>query len=180
MDAANTQLIYAAAAVLCAGVACVFDLRDRRIPNRLTGPALLAGLGAHWAISGRQDMAEAAVAAVLGGLVFLVFYLAGGMGAGDVKLVAATASLVGMSSLPALLISTAIAGALFAIAISACRGVLRQTIANTWAVLAHHKTNGLLEHPELNLANPSAMRLPYALPIAAGCFATLLKAVAHR
>jgi prepilin peptidase CpaA len=125
-------------------------------------------------------MAEAALAAVLGGFVFVVFYLAGGMGAGDVKLVAATASLVGMSSLPVLLVSTGVAGALFALALSAGRGVLRETVVNTWIVLGHHRSNGLRQHPQLNLRNPSTTRLPYAVPVAAGCVAALLKAVAHQ
>jgi prepilin peptidase CpaA len=125
-------------------------------------------------------LADAASAALLAGLVFLMFYLAGGMGAGDVKLMAASASIVGLSALGTLLIFTGLAGGLLAVGVSVTRGVLRQTLANTWAVAAHHRLNGLSAHPELNLRNTETIRLPYALPVAAGCLAVLAKAMVQR
>ena len=177
MDPTKNQVIYAALALGCASVACIFDLRHRRIPNRLTGPALLAGVAAHAAFSGWKGLADAVSSALIAGFVFLLFHLAGGMGAGDVKLMAATASMVGLSSVGTLLISTGLAGALLAIGVSVARGVLRQTLANTWAVAAHHRFNGLSHHPELNLKNTDTIRLPYAVPVAAGCLFVLAKAL---
>jgi prepilin peptidase CpaA len=46
-------------------------------------------------------------------------------------------------------------------------------LRNTAVVLAHHGRWGLKPHPELNLDNPRTLRLPFALPIAAGCLVTL-------
>ncbi|HKO18814.1 MAG TPA: A24 family peptidase, partial [Acidobacteriaceae bacterium] len=145
-DPSQTQLIYAAIAAVCACLACVFDIRDRRIPNRLTGPVLFLGIAAHACLSGWKGLADAMVAACLGGLVFLLFHFAGGMGAGDVKLMAATAAVVGSPSLGILLISTGLAGGLLALGMSVARGVLRQTMANVLAVAVHHHSNGLSPH----------------------------------
>ena len=180
IDLPKTQVIYAAVAVVCASMACVFDLRHRRIPNRLTGPALLAGIAAHASFAGWKGAADSASAALIAGFVFLLFHLAGGMGAGDVKLIAASASLVGMSSLAALLIATGLAGGLLAVGVSVARGVLRQTLTNTCAVAAHHRLNGLSPHPELNLKNADTIRLPYAVPVAAGCLFVLARAMVQR
>jgi prepilin peptidase CpaA len=173
IDPSKIQVIYAGAAAACACLACVFDLRESRIPNWLTAPLLLAGLLAHTWSSHWRGLADAVVAALLAGVVFLLFHLAGGMGAGDVKLMAATAGMIGLSSVGTLLISTALAGGLFAIAVSLARGVFRETFANASALLTHHGTRGLVPHPEFNLTNPTTIRLPFAVPIAAGCLYTL-------
>jgi len=179
-DPSKLQLIYAGIAAVCAGVACVFDIRNRRIPNRLTGPIFLVGLAAHTFFSGWKGLTDAMVAAFVGGIVFLLFYLAGGMGAGDVKLMAATASVVGLPSIGSLLISTGIAGGLLALGVSVTRGVLRQTMANTFALTVHHRLNGLSPHPKLNLRNPDTIRLPYAVPVAVGCLCVVAKAMVQR
>src|ERR1700719_3526491 len=102
--------MYATAAVLCALIGAAYDVKDRRVPNFLTGPAIVFGLALHASFGGFRELAMAAAAAVASGLIFLIFYLAGGMGAGDVKLIAAVASVAGLASAAPLLILTALAG----------------------------------------------------------------------
>jgi prepilin peptidase CpaA len=41
-----------------------------------------------------------------------------------------------------------------------------------FALLRHHLALGLTPHPELNVENGAALRLPYAMAIAAGSFLT--------
>jgi prepilin peptidase CpaA len=41
-------------------------------------------------------------------------------------------------------------------------------MVNVCTLAVHHRTSGLEPHPELNLDNAQALRLPYALAIAAG------------
>ena len=173
MDALPQQLIFTAGALLCAGIGSIHDVRERRIPNRLTGPAILAGLALHAIAAGGRGLADSALAGLIAGAIFLVFFLAGGMGAGDVKLMAAVGCIAGLAPLPLLVISTAIAGAVFALAVSIRGGRLRETLRNVGALLQHHRSQGLTPHPDLNLANPHTLRLPFALPIAAGCLFTL-------
>lgn len=179
MDSLELQVIFAGAATASACVASVFDLRERRIPNWVTGPVLLVGLTAHSFTGHWKGLAESTAAAFLGGVIFLLFHLAGGMGAGDVKLMSACAGVIGLSGLGTLLISTGICGALFAVCVSLLRGVFRQSLANTCAVLAHHSAQGLTPHPEFNLRRGTGIRLPFALPIAAGCAFTLATLAVH-
>lgn len=180
IEPSQIQALYAALAAVSACIACVFDIRDRRIPNRLTGPALLAGLLAHIYFAGWRGLADAVAAAALAGFIFLLFNLAGGMGAGDVKLIAASAAMIGLHPLGVLVISLALAGGLFAIVTAMVRGVLWQSLANASALVAHHRLFGLTPHPELNLQNPKTVRLPFAVPIAAGCIYTLGVALVQR
>lgn len=160
-------LIYASAALICAGLATISDIRERKIPNRLTGPALLCGLTLHLVLGGLHGLGAAAVAALVAGGIFMIFYVAGGMGAGDVKLIAALASLSAAGDVPHLLIATMIIGALFALGLAAWRGALRQTMRNMVMLLVHHSQNGVSAHPELNVSNDNTLRLPYAIPMAA-------------
>jgi prepilin peptidase CpaA len=173
MDAPQQQLMFVAGSLLCAAIGSVHDVRERRIPNRLTGPALLAGLLLHTIFGGWHGLGDSALAGLIAGSIFLIFFLAGGMGAGDVKLMAAVGCIAGLSPLPLVVISTALAGALFALAVSISRGRLRETLRNVFELLRHHSSHGIKPHDELNLGNARTLRLPFALPIAAGCLFTL-------
>jgi len=70
-------------------------------------------------------------------------------------------------------ISTAIAGAVFALAIGIYNRRLGETLCNVVDLLEHHGRHGLKPHPDLTLSNARTLRLPFALPIAAGCLYTL-------
>ena len=174
MTIPNPNIVYGSAALLCAAAAAAFDLRTRRIPNLLTGFSILFGLLLHLILGGWSQLGWSAAAAVIGGGVFLVFYLAGGMGGGDVKLMSAVACISGYHSVMELLLSTAIMGGIFALLLALVRGKLKQTLQNIGALLVHHRIAGLTPHPELNLKNARTLRLPYAIAIAAGCLITLL------
>jgi prepilin peptidase CpaA len=167
------EAVYPAAAALCAFVGAVFDVRSRRIPNFITGPALLFGLLLHVEHGGWRDMFSALAAGLICGAVFLVFYLAGGMGAGDVKLIAAVGCIAGLPNVAYLLVLTALAGGVMGVGLALIRGQLKTTLLNMGSLAAHHGRQGLQPHPELNVFNASTLRLPYAVAIAAGSFITL-------
>lgn len=180
MTVHSTQMIYAATAILCAGIAAVFDLRYRRIPNLLTGPSILIGLLLHLVLGGWSQLGLSAAAAAIGGGLFLIFYLAGGMGAGDVKLMTAIACIAGYRSVLELLLTTLIAGGVFAVALALFRGRLKETFRNIGSLLVHHRIQGLTPHPEINVKNNNTLRLPYAMAIAAGCLVTFAGLFAGR
>jgi prepilin peptidase CpaA len=164
----RAETIYLAAALICAAGGACSDYRRRRIPNAWTAPCAIAGLLLHGWLGGWREMATALLAASLAGTVFLLFYLAGGMGGGDVKLIAAVSACAGLSHVAAILIATALMGGVFALVVALAARRLRQTLANVGRLLAHHGGSGLQPHPELNLAHSQAHRLPYGLAIAAG------------
>lgn len=173
MNALQQQLIFTGGATLCACLAAVHDLRTRRIPNFITGPAFLTGLALHTALRGWGGLSDALMAALVAGGVALLFWIAGGMGAGDVKLMAAAGCLLGFAHLPVFLISTSIAAAVVGIALSAIHGKLGETLSNVGTVVAHHRSHGLRPHPRLNVSAPGTLSLPFAVPIAVGCLVTL-------
>ena len=170
---ASSQLALSVTALGCGLIAAVTDISRQRIPNWLTGPAMLAGLVMHLCIGGWRDMLTSLTALALCGGVFLVFHLAGGMGAGDVKLIAAEGCLLGLSNAGMLLTCTVLCGGVLALSLAILCGRLGQTIRNVLALTAHHGRHGLRPHPEMNVLNNSTLRLPYALAIAAGCGATI-------
>ena len=167
------QLAIAVAAVVCSLIATVTDLRSRRIPNWLTFAAIIIGLALHLCAGGWSDLGRSISAFLLCGAVFLLFNLAGGMGAGDVKLIAAEGCLLGLPNAGVLLACTAICGGILALGLAVSRGRLRQTLGNVLALTVHHSRHGLMPHPELNVLNQSTLRLPYALAIAGGAMLTI-------
>lgn len=80
-------------AVLCLA-ATADDLKRRKIGNRITMPAMLAGLAASTLASGWTGMLHSAIGLCLP-LLLLPLWINGWMGAGDVKLMMATGSLLG-------------------------------------------------------------------------------------
>jgi prepilin peptidase CpaA len=169
----QSDLTYPATASACALVGSVFDVKSRRIPNFVTVPAFLLGLAMHLALGGWRQLLTSLAAGVICGLVFLVFYIAGGMGAGDVKLIMAVGCIAGLSHVAYLLVLTALSGGVMAVVLALARGRLQQTFMNVGELATHHSREGLQPHPDLNLGNTATLRLPYALAIAGGSLLTL-------
>ncbi|MGW8256730.1 MAG: A24 family peptidase [Thermoguttaceae bacterium] len=75
--------------VACAVTAGVIDARTFRIPNLLTIPVLLSGFIYHGVTGGFAGLQASFAGAFFGFAVIFVMFIVGGMGAGDVKLMAA-------------------------------------------------------------------------------------------
>jgi prepilin peptidase CpaA len=163
------SLLFASASFGCSALAANFDIRVRRIPNKLVGFMFVGGIILHLVIGGPAQAGWSVAAALIGGAVFMVFHLAGGMGAGDVKLMAALASVAGINNVKNLLVGTVLMGALCAIVLAIWRKALRRTLSNLLVLVMHHGRHGLAAHPELNVSNAAALRLPYAIPMALAC-----------
>jgi len=174
LDAAH---IYAISSVLTASTGAVFDICSRRIPNALTASAIVAGLAAHALLDGLPGLATSLEAGLICGLVFFLFFLAGGMGAGDVKLMTALACMMGLSNVASLMLLTALSGGVLAVVLALVRGRMKETLSNIGSLLVHHCTHGVAPHPDLNLDNPQTLRLPYGVAIASGSILTVLMAV---
>jgi prepilin peptidase CpaA len=173
MTILQSELTYPATAAAIALIGSVFDVKSRRIPNFITFPAFLFGLALHLALGGWRQLLASLAAGILCGLVFLVFYIAGGMGAGDVKLITAVGCIAGMSHIAYLLVLTALCGGVMAVALALARGRLKETLFNVGEIASHHSHAGLQPHPDLNLTNAATLRLPYALAIFGGSCLTL-------
>ncbi len=76
-------------------VAAATDLWKFRVPNALTFPLLFIGLIYRGIHDGLPGLGDAALGALLGFGCLVLFFLAGGMGAGDVKLMTAVGAWLG-------------------------------------------------------------------------------------
>ena len=154
-------------------LACWYDLRTRRLPNPLTlGGAAVALLHAAY-ITGAGGAVASISGWAVGLLLFLPFFALGGLGAGDVKLLAAVGAWLGPG--PALWVAlyAAMAGGVMAVVVGLATGYLGQALKNVSFLMTFWQTVGLKPAPELTLAGARGPRLPYALAIAAGTAAQL-------
>ncbi len=155
-------------AVVLAVVAAIMDLRQHRIPNWLTYPGIVLGFGCRGALLGWKGLASALAGCLLAGGVMFLFFMVRAMGAGDVKIMAAIGAFVGPENAVAVLLATAICGGVLAIVYALYRKRMISTLKNLGSVLRFHAWAGVQAHPEVNLDNPEALRMPYGLAIALG------------
>ena len=172
MSNQDLDRIFMLTALACALMGAGCDIRSRRIPNSLTGTSVLLGLALHLSLQGWVALGTAALAGTIGGGVFLLFYLGGGMGAGDVKLMAAVSVLAGLGHVREVLVATTLLGGVFAVVFALFSGRLKAVLANVVTLIAYHGKAGFTPHPELNIANPLTLRLPYGIAVAAGAAVT--------
>jgi prepilin peptidase CpaA len=112
-------------AVLVGMAATVDDLARRQIANWIPAAALAGGFGWQIGQDGWMGALHALAGAAVGFGVFLVFYLLGGMGGGDVKLMAGFGALLGTGRLIEAAMWTAGVGGLLALGVVAYQS-LRQ------------------------------------------------------
>jgi prepilin peptidase CpaA len=154
-------------------LACAWDLRTRRIPQALTLGGAAAGLAFHLLSGGWTAGGTSLAGWGLGLAVFLVPFALGGLGAGDVKLMAALGAWLGTGTVLWLAAYTAISGAVLAVGYSLVTGYLGRALANLWLLLVHWRVNGIRPLDELTLEHGRGPRLAYAVPILAGTMVTL-------
>jgi prepilin peptidase CpaA len=170
----NHSLLFAGVATVLALAAACIDVKTRKIPNLLTLVAFSLGVTLHFLLGGSNDGLKALLSGLLAGMIFFIFHVAGGMGAGDVKLIAGLAACYGLTNMPYLLVFTSLAGGVMALAMAMKHGRLRETFGNVGTLAVHHTRSGLVPHDEIHVGNRSTLRLPYAVAIAAGCVLTNL------
>jgi prepilin peptidase CpaA len=113
--------------IVIVGVAGVLeDLTRRRISNWTSGGAVIAGLIVHLAQKGWTGAMHSLFGSAIGFGVFLIFYLLGGMGGGDVKLMAGFGALLGDAQIMPAALWAAISGGLMAAVYLAVRAVARR------------------------------------------------------
>lgn len=133
--------------------ATIEDLARRTVSNWLSLAALVAGIGCQALAGGWRGLGMALLGAVAGFAVFLVFYVLGGMGGGDVKLMAGFGAVLGVSRVLEAAFWTALTG-----------GLLAAAVIGFAAVRSYMRKN----------ATKEPVAIPYAPAIVLGVWLTLL------
>jgi len=154
-------------------VAVAFDVRTRRIPNWLTFGAALVGLAYAALTDGWSGLGTSAGGWLAGAALFFPFFALGGMGAGDVKLLAALGVWLGPAESVWVAIFSGMAGGVLGLAVAFARGYLQTAFTNLWLMVMHWRTRGLEPVPGLTLKDGTSPRLAYAIPITIGVMCTL-------
>jgi len=161
------------AVLILAAAASWSDLRTRRIPNLLTFGGAAAAFAYAFAVHGVSGLTASLGGWFTGAALFIPFFILGGMGAGDVKLLACLGAWLGHDMAIYTALYAALAGGVMALALALATGYLGQAFRNVWLLLMHWRVAGLTPLPSVTLQGSRSPRLPYALPIAAGLVAAL-------
>jgi len=154
-------------------LACISDLRTRRIPNVLTFSSAACAVLFHLITGGWAAAAWSVGGYLLGAVLFLPMFALRGMGAGDVKLLAAVGAWLGPGQVVITALATSIAGGLLGLVVAVAYGYLITALSNLWMLLTHWRVAGVRPLPAVTLQGAKGPRLAYAVPIAIGTVVTL-------
>jgi prepilin peptidase CpaA len=160
---------------IAVGVSLITDLSSRRILNIITFPAILLGFILHTASAGLEGFFFSGIGFLVGlGLLLIPFFL-GGMGAGDVKLMAAVGALMGTGFVLSVFLFAGITGGLMALyMIARDRGAFTSLKSIMYAVPLLKGTAGSFQAFR---SQAKKTTLPYGVAIAAGTVITFAGSV---
>jgi prepilin peptidase CpaA len=155
--------------------AAITDLLRKKIYNFQTYPAMIAGLILGFLYGGLNGALENAAGLAAGIAILFVFFIIGGLGAGDVKLLGAIGALKGAQFVIWTMFYTGLVGGAVALAVIVWKGTYRQTWMN-FSILIRHPLM-FMRSPDSSrtLADKQALQyLPYGLVISIGCLWALI------
>jgi prepilin peptidase CpaA len=144
-------------------ICVITDLKSRKIYNKVIYPSLLIAFILQFTASGWAGLSHAFLGFLIGLGLLLIPYMMGGMGAGDVKLLAFIGALKGGSFVFESFLYIALVGALMAVLIILFRRGLLKSIVYYFTSLM----NGV-RLPEAVAKGSLTVTYPYGVAIAAG------------
>lgn len=125
------DIIPTAIVLVGALIAAVTDLMRFKVHNLLTLPLFVSGVIYHGVTGGAHGIAGSMLGAALGFVFLVLFYVMGGVGAGDVKLLTAIGAWLGMPFTFYVFLASALAAGIYAVALIFLWG----NVGETWARL---------------------------------------------
>ncbi len=162
------QLILYGGLIIILVISSVTDLYQRRIPNLVTYPTICIALATYSFIGGLNGFLFSLYGLSFGFVVFLIPYLMGGMGAGDVKLMGAVGAVLGFKQTIIALLFVAIAGGVIALGLIVYRRTFKQTLSRIFVsclFLGAHNDTSLLKLDKNGLTQDG---IPFAVAITSG------------
>ena len=147
-------------------VCLITDLRKRKIYNLVVLPALLFGIFYNLAIGGWPGLLQSLLGLLAGLAILIIPFGLGGMGAGDVKLMAAIGAVKGFLFIFYTAVGMGLAGGVIGLAIL----IYQRSFLNTLTTFLNGLWVMLLTHFKVIKFNFDHERImfPYGLAIAAG------------
>ena len=161
-------------------VAAATDLYRYKLYNVLTLPLLLSGLVYHGIDRGIPGLCESLLGALLGFGVLIVFHLMGGVGGGDVKLMAAIGAWLLVPLTFGIFLASSLAAGVYALVLLVAFGRMRKTLVNLQIGWLRFKALGRQlaadEQVEEAVKDPDRRQrvIPFAAMVAVGLLALLV------
>jgi prepilin peptidase CpaA len=151
-------------------VAAVIDGWQLKVPNWLTFPFIISGWIYSFVAFGWDGLIWSLLGTLMGLALLLPAYAIGGMGAGDVKLLAGVGAWIHATHTFYAFCVTAVVGAILAVCMVLWRGSWRKHWMQFWTILREIMT---IRDPEQLSAiaaerKSSMLLLPYGIPITLG------------
>ena len=149
---------------------CTTDTLYSKIPNFFTFLLILSSFALHGWTDGPAGLLTALIGMLTGFSVLIIFYLLGGMGAGDVKALAALGALLGATAILQVALYMALVGGLMSVLHYLCNRNLLIKCRDAFNAL-----KVFLYTRDIKIFQPDSssepLRFPYAAAIAFGFFA---------
>jgi prepilin peptidase CpaA len=154
-------------------VAAYIDGKQLRVPNWLTFPMVFSGLIYSAWVGGWAGLGDGLLGMVVGLACLLPLYAVGGMGAGDVKLLAGVGAWMGVSTTFYAFCVSTVVGAVMAVLMVLYRRNVSKHYSQLLLILSEWMT---IKNPkELSRIaadrKPTMLLLPYGIPICIGSIA---------
>lgn len=151
-------------------VAAYIDGKELRVPNWITFPMVLAGLVYCTWTAGWSGLGAGLLGMVAGLLCLLPLYAVGGMGAGDVKLMAGIGAWLGWKTTVYAFAVSTVVGGVMAVGMVLYRRSFQKHYTNFLVILTEWLSirNPRELHRIAADRKPSMLLLPYGIPICIG------------
>lgn len=159
-------------------LAAWIDGKQLRVPNWITFPLILSGWLFNLSAGGWPDLQQAWMGTAIGLLCLLPLYAVGGMGAGDVKLLAGVGAWLGPHVTFSAFVVSTVVGAVMALWMVVRRKSFAHHYANFWMILGEFlRVKNPRELAQIAAERkPQMLLLPYGIPICVGSIAYFLYA----
>ncbi|WP_426454044.1 A24 family peptidase [Paenibacillus sp. S-38] len=158
------------AALLAILVVCVVtDIRSRKIYNKVIGPGLLAALVLQAAEGGWGGILAAGAGFAAGLGILLIPYLLGGMGAGDVKLLALVGAFKGAAFVGMAAVYMALVGGAMALFVLLLRPGWKERVRSLYLAVGSVRSGLGLPTALPSQGGTAPLTYPYGPAIAGGC-----------
>ena len=168
-----------ATTILFVALCVVSDVRTLRIPNLLTGPAILAGLALNATFAGWSGLHTSLAGLGLAFAILIGPFAAGGIGAGDVKMMAAVGALLGPRLVLFSLVLGLALGGVFAVVRLARISRLREKLGTLGQMIGNAVLSASVEPLKVSAQAEGAVALPYSLPLGLGTLGVIVATLLH-